>query len=518
MKLNLADYVLSQSTKTQQGKVALVLVDDVGRHQEISYKSLYNDVCCLAAGLQSLGLAKSAVICIQAADVYDFILLFLASNAAGFVPAPLILSLSNEETHSILQDSNAALFFSLTDTPLALPDGLSCRVLSFAEYKTLRGFPFKALQTKTHANDPAFLFYTSGSSGAAKGVLHAQHAILGRKPSLKHWLNIQSNDIVLQTDNLCWTYSMFTGLLDPLCVGATTLVIRASNQAALAEDKISAEKWLAILAYYRVSVLISTPNIFYTLVSSDQFKQFKPSALRQAGAAGASLADEVEQQWRAQLHFSIFIALGMSEISTFISMGPKVPYRKDRLGKIQPGRKVSILPLGEGLEPVGPNTQGMLAIHQDEPGLMIGYVGSYQTERSKYRGEWFLTQDIVSMDSEGYIQYHGRADLLLKIDGGFRVSPIEIEDVLKSHSAVLDAGCDVFFDSKTSANQLIAYIVARDVNQQISDAIYQFLGEHLSDYKIPHYLCYVERLPLTPRNKLNRKELKQLIPLQKYQY
>lgn len=518
MGLNIAEYVLSRHIKMHKNRVAILLVDDVGVHRNITYNMLYQNVCCMMVGLQSFALPKGTVVCIQAADVYDLLVLFLASNAAGLVPSPLLLSLSVAETEYILQDSNAALFFCLTKQtkPIQIPS--SCKVVQFAEYKELSHSPFQTMQTQTDADDAAFLFYTSGSSGSPKGVLHAQHAILGRKPSIEHWLPLEINDIVMQTDNLCWTYSMFTGFLDPLSVGATALIVTLSNQAAMAEDKISPDKWLDIIMHYRVNVIVSTPNIFSSIVTSPRLKTFQNHCLRQAGAAGAFLADEVQQLWISHFDFPIFIALGMSEISTFISMGPQVAYRKDRLGKIQPGRKIAILPIEGGIEPVEVNTQGMLAIHRDELGLMMGYVGSHRSDKSKYRGDWFLTQDLVSMDTDGYIQFHGRADMLLKVDGGFRISPIEVEKILKLHPVVLDAACDAFFDSKTSSNQLIAYIVAEHIDQKTSADIYQFLMKHLSDYKIPHHLWYVESLPLTNRHKINRKNLQKLIPLQKYQY
>ncbi|WP_198009883.1 ANL family adenylate-forming protein [Legionella tunisiensis] len=393
----------------------------------------------------------------------------------------------------------------------------NCQLIPSSDFKQLKSHPFKELHTTTTANDPAFIFYTSGSSGHPKGVLHAQQVILGRKPSLENWLTLIPEDIVMQTDNFCWTYSMFTGLLDPLSVGATAIVLTFSNRSALAENLISPEQWIAIMQYYRVSVLVSTPNIYNSLVTSPCFKYFTNHTLRQAGSAGAFLVDKVQHLWMKQLKLPIFIALGMSEISTFISTGPKVPYHKDRLGKIQPGRKVTLLPIEEGFIPVPINTEGMLAIHKDELGFMIGYVGYERNESYKYRGDWFLTQDIVSMDVDGYIQYHGRADMIMKVDGGFRVSVLEIENQLKLHPTVLDVACTAIFNEKNAANQLIAYIVATQVHQKVAEELSRFLKQHLSDYKVPNYLYFVEHFPLNNRGKIIRTELAKLIPIYRYQ-
>jgi acyl-coenzyme A synthetase/AMP-(fatty) acid ligase len=516
-KLNLTEYLLMQHASTRAEHIAVLLINDVAKHIAVSYQKLYQDVWRLAAGLQSLALPAASIVCIQAEQVYDLLLLFLAANLTGLVPTPLLLGMNAEEVEYILRDSDAQVFFCLTKANNNSQLSMPCRLVLDTEYQNLKNFPFQEIQATTTANDPAFIFYTSGSSGHPKGVMHAQHAILGRQPSLKNWLTLTADDVVMQTDNLCWTYSMFTGFLDPLLVGATAAVVTASNCSSLAEDKITAEKWLALIEYYRINILASTPDIYNTLVTSAAMKQFNNHVLRQAGAAGAFLAQEVQHQWLEHFDFPIFIALGMSEISTFISTGPQVPYHENRLGKIQPGRKVTILPLDSGIETVAVNKSGMLAIHKDELGFMLGYVGQKKNDSSQYRGDWFLTQDIVKMDAEGYIEYHGRADMLIKVDGGFRVSPIEIENVLKLHADVIDVACSAMLDAKAACDRLVLYIVSRKVNEQAANELYQFLVKHLSDYKIPTYFYFVGQLPLNSRGKVIRAKLSELLALQKYQ-
>lgn len=516
-KLNLANYVLQPSLKTRANHLALILVEDIGIDRQFTYAMLYHDVCCLMSGLKTLQLSKGTVICIQAEDVYDLLLLFLAANAIGYVPNLLLLSLTSEEINYILKDSNARVFFCLTQKPAKLQLPTSCQLIDNKNYQSLKNHPFQPMQTTTYAKDAAFIFYTSGSSGYPKGVLHAQQCILGRKASLKNWLTLTAEDKVMQTDNLCWTYSMFTGLLDPLTVGATAVVLMPSQRSATAENKITAKQWLSIIDYYKITVLVSTPNIYNLIVTSPYFKQFINTTLRQAGSAGAFLADAIQQLWTKQVKIPIFIALGMSEISTFISTGPKVPYRKDRLGKIQPGRKITILPINEGLQSVPPNTPGILAIHRAEPGLMIGYLGNKNAIREQYRDGWFLTQDIVSLDNEGYIQYHGRADMIFKVDGGFRVSPIEIENQLKQHPSISEAVCTEFFDKKTASNQLIVYVIAKCFSQELAAELTEFLKKNLSDYKIPNYFYFVQHMPMNSRGKVIRSKLPKLKPLHIYQ-
>jgi acyl-coenzyme A synthetase/AMP-(fatty) acid ligase len=170
----------------------------------------------------------------------------------------------------------------------------------------------------------------------------------------------------------------------------------------------------------------------------------------------------------------------------------------------------------EGVMPVPPGTHGMLASHRDELGLMIGYLHDTAPERH-YRGEWFLTQDLVSQDAEGYIECFGRADLIINVNSGFRVSPLEIEHVLNLHPAVVEAACGVRLDQHTASNQLVAYVVVSEVQSEAASSIVELLKAHLTDYKIPNQLYFVEKLPRNNRNKIIRSALSELIPIKIYE-
>lgn len=503
--LNITEFCLKNQAQQFINKTALIISDAPGKEQIFSYAELYELVSKLTMGLGSLHLAKGTIVAIQASDTLDLILLFLAAIAANLVPVPLLLSLSNDEVNYILHDANVAVFFQLgreQNSNVTLPKG--CRIMQSREYSKLKNFPFQEMHPHTNFKDPAYIFYTSGSSGTPKGVLHAQAAILGRKPSITYWLNLHESDIVMQTDNLCWTYSMNTGLLDPLQVGATAVIFNPSNRSSIAEDKINGETWLQIIQHYGITVMVSTPDIYNTILNCDKLTYYSIPTLRVAGSAGAPLPQVTQERWQAAFQFPIYTALGMSEISTFISTGPSIPLRNNTLGKIQPGRKVTILPLDEGFNTIATNTIGMLAVHRDELGFMLGYIG--QKNKSQYRRKWFLTQDLVSMDPDGYISYYGRADMILKVSGGFRVSPVEIENVLKLHPEVIDAAC-ASISNIDNIDILVAYIVANNPSDDLAKNILQHTATHLSDYKIPQHIYFVSQLPYNSRGKLMRDKL-----------
>lgn len=510
-KFNTTDYCLKPHFLTKPDKIAFRVVDGIDQHQSFTYGELYRIVCNLTAGLKSLQLPKSSVVAIRTDHPLDLLLLFLSGMAADLVVIPTLFSLTKAEFEWILNDSNSSLVFQIGKNKfpsLKLPK--SCQMIEDDQYRSLKEFPSRDLSPSTTLNDPAFIFYTSGSSGKPKGVLHAHHAILGRKPSLKYWLPLNEDDKVLHTDNICWTYSMYTGFLDPLTVGAEAIIYTPSNRTAISEDQIPSTIWVELIKHYHITVLVSSPDFYSSLVQISNFGNASLPSLRMAGSAGAPLSDSIKQKWFDAMKWPIYSAFGMSELTIFICEGPDIPWKKNRIGKIQPGRKVAILPMEEGEDPVSSNTMGMLAIHKTELGFMVGYIGHATNGDAHYRGDWFLTQDLISMDEEGYLTYYGRLDSVLKVGGGFRVSPIEIENILKQCPSIIDAACDVLFDPDTQTDQLVAYLVSPAPSKETAKKAFQLLSQQVSDYKIPHFYYFVEQLPRNNRGKLMRSALKKL--------
>ncbi len=156
--------------------------------------------------------------------------------------------------------------------------------------------------------------------------------------------------------------------------------------------------------------------------------------------AGETPPPGLFEEWTARTGRALYEALGMSEISTYISTGPDVPRKPGTVGKPQPGRRVAILGLEGGTEPLPAGEEGLLAVHRSDPGLMLGYWNRPEEEAAVYRGDWFVGGDIAAMDADGYVSHRGRANDLMKALG-YRVSPLEVEAVLLQHPAVAEVAC-----------------------------------------------------------------------------
>ncbi|MEP2746368.1 class I adenylate-forming enzyme family protein, partial [Bauldia litoralis] len=198
-------------------------------------------------------------------------------------------------------------------------------------------------------------------------------------------------------------------------------------------------------------------------------------------------------------------SLGMSECSTFISSGPQVPVRPSSAGKPQQTRRIAVLPVDAGDQPLAPGETGLLAIHRTDPGLMLGYWNRPDETAATTRGDWFVGGDLAAFDDDGYVWYHGRADDIMNA-GGFRVSPLEVETALADCPGVAEvAVTEHRIDDTLSV--IAAFVVKRPDHALDADAVLAHAGGRLAAYKRPRQVFFVDTLPRNVNGKLQRRAL-----------
>ncbi len=467
-RLNLARYCLAGKPAE---KTALIVAGPSPEHWR--YGRLEEAVLRLSHGLRSMGVEAGERLYIRMGNSLDYALLFFAANAAGALPIPASPMLTPREVAYLMSHSGAR--FLAWDGVLDLPDMDGVRILTPDDISVLKQAPI-GTYADTAASDPAYLIFTSGTSGTPKGVLHAQRAIWGRRPMYQGWYGLTASDVMLHTGAFNWTYTLGTGLCDPFANGATSVVYTGARDDAV---------WARLIAQHGVTIMASVPGIYRHLLRAG----FQAgSSLRHGLTAGEALARPIRDGWREQTGLDLYEALGMSEISTYISSSPTVPVRPGSPGKAQKGRSVCIL------------ENGQLAVHRSDPGLMLRYWGE-----DPLTGEWFATGDMAEIDADGYVWYHGRGDDLMNA-GGFRVSPLEVEGILLQHPDVAEAGVREWAVSDT-ASIIAAFIVPHAGKTPSEDAVLAFARDRLAAYKCPKQIWFVSALPRTANGKLIRKAL-----------
>jgi acetyl-CoA synthetase len=501
------------------GARAAVIVDDDARGvRQHTYASLADASARFHAALRSLDVAREARVLVRLPNCLAYATVFLGAMKRGAVPVPTSTQLTADEVRFLADDSGAAVLVTDAATWTSMRGMLAERaalrhvVLADASPADVPASPRLALHAldallaaadpqvaveDTAADDPAYLVYTSGTTSWPKGVLHAHRALLGRQPASTYWFDfLPGGDRVLHAGKYNWTYTLGTGLMDPLFRGHTTIVCEGSTDAAL---------WPARIARHAATTFIAVPTVYRQILQKTAAGAADVPSLRHCMSAGEQLPEEVLLDWRARFRQEIYEGLGMTECSYYLCETRARPIRPGSAGFVQPGHDVRVLdPTSLAEVPVG--EEGMLCVRRDDPNLLLRYWNRPEETAAAFRGDWFLTGDWARLDADGYVWFLGRRDDVIK-SFGYRVSPHEVERVLREHPDVVDAGA-VGEAVATGKTLVAAYVVLRPGATLDPDVVREWARTHLAGYKAPKVVYVADELPRTRNGKLRRQALR----------
>jgi acyl-coenzyme A synthetase/AMP-(fatty) acid ligase len=483
---NLAGYVLAHAEKTPE-KVALAVVGPHGA-ERWSYARLEAAVRGLAAGLAGMGLAPGSRILLRLGNGVEFPIGYLGAIAAGLVPVPTSALLTRPEITALAAEIEPAAI--LAGPNVALPDDCDAPILDLPGQRAL----YERAPAGYEMGDPerpAYIVYTSGTSGRPRGVIHAHRAVWARRMMWEGWYDLREDDRLLHAGAFNWTYTLGTGLLDPWAAGATALIPAPGVRPA---------QLPLLLKRFDATIFAAAPGVYRQMLR--EVPHVVLPRLRHGLSAGEKLPEATRAAWHEATGTMVYEALGMSECSTFISGSPARPAPLPSSGYPQPGRRIAVL--GPDKAPVARGEAGQLAVARRDPGLMLGYLKAEDETRARLHGEWFLTGDMVEMAENGAITYLGRADDMLNA-GGVRVSPLEVERALHDHPAIHEvAATEITIKADTT---VIAAFYTGEATDEA--ALRAFAAERLARYKQPRLYIHMEALPKNPNGKLNRRLIRQ---------
>jgi len=496
---NAAAYCLSASAQAHPDKTALIVVSDplsLEPAERWSFAQLHDAVQRLAAGFKHMGLQPGERVMLRLGNHSSFPLIFFATIAAGGIAVPTSSQLTNREARFIAEDCGAR--FVCTSADLKLDDvAKGCTQLLDDDIRDLMSCEDLADYAHTHADDPAYIVYTSGATSAPKGVLHAHRAVWARRMMFEGWYGLSETDRMLHAGAFNWTYTLGAGLMDPWAVGACTIIYNGDKDPGV---------WPRLAAEHQATLFAAVPSLYRQMLKYADHIGEGFAHLRHGLTAGEKLSESVRENWQSVTGKPLFEALGMSECSTYASSSPTVAVKPGFTGRPQKGRRVAILNLDEGsTQTVALNEAGLLALHKDDPGLMLGYWKQDSQTQAAFRGDWFLTGDLALLDEDGYLQYLGRADDLMNAQG-YRVSPQDIEDVLVHHPAVHECACTEI-RVRGDLSIIGAFIVTHANAQPSVQDLTAYATERLAAYKMPKQFIFVDALPHSATGKVLRREL-----------
>ncbi|WP_333827929.1 class I adenylate-forming enzyme family protein [Pararhodobacter sp.] len=488
---NMAAYVLAAGAATPD-KIALQVLRLTGA-ERWSYAALIRAVRGIGTGFVQAGFRPGDRVLMRLGNTVDFPLAFLGAIAAGLVPVPTSAQLTAPEITAMAAQLDPALL--VAGPGIALP-AHPAPVITAETLQLWQALP----PCDWHMGSPdrlGYMIFTSGSSGRPRAVMHAHRAVWARRMMWKGWYGLTAQDRLLHAGAFNWTYTLGTGLMDPWAIGATALIPDAGVEPA---------QLALLLKRFDATIFAAAPGVYRQML---RMPLLPLPGLRHGLSAGEKLAEPVRNAWVEATGTAIYEALGMSEVSTYVSASPERLAPEGTAGYPQPGRRIAVL--GEDGAPVPRGTGGELAVGADDPGLFLGYWRAEEETRARLHDGWFHTGDTVLMEEDGAIRYLGRDDDMLNA-GGFRVSPMEVERAFDAHPGVQESAA-VELPVRAGVS-VIGLFYIPSATPPDEDTLAAHAAATLARYKQPRLFIPVDTLPRGANNKLNRRLLRESWPAQ----
>ncbi len=482
----------------------------------LTYAELEITTRQFAGALQAAGIGRERRILLLLQDTIDFPIAFWGALRAGVVPIPINTLLTPETIAYLLHDSRAAgvvvsagLAASLpADTPphviVSKPDG--------SRHPTLANDSWTGLQAFLASGDPAtpavaaspdevaFWLYSSGSTGAPKGVRHVHSSLRFTAETYgARVLQIGPDDVMFSAAKAFHAYGLGNSLTFSQSVGATTMLL---------PGRPTPEAVLDMMRTHNPTLFGGVPTLYAALLANPYITPGAGShRLRRCISAGEALPADIGSRWKSIVGVDILDGIGSTEmLHIFLSNRPD-DIRYGTSGKPVPGYDARVV--DEHDRPVPHGEAGELVVRGDS--AADGYWNQRAKTRRAFQGEWTYTGDTYTRDAEGYFRFQGRRDEMLKV-GGVWVSPFEVEEALISHPAVLEAAVIGRAD-RDSLIKPKAFVILRETASGTDELVTE-LQAHVKDrigvWKYPRWIEFVESLPKTATGKIQRFRLREV--------
>jgi acetyl-CoA synthetase len=510
-RFNIAEACCDVWARREPERLALRAVGADGEVRDWRYGELARASRRLANALAGHGIGRGDRVAVLLPQVPEALLTHLAAYRLGAVVVPLFTLFGEDGLAYRLRDSGAKAVVTNGQNlgkVLAIRDGLPDLGSIFATdareagvaafWQEIGRAADSGAAVATAAEDPAFISYTSGTTGSPKGALHAHRVLIGHMPGIEvtHERLGQAGDALWTPADWAWMGGLTNVLMPGLCLGVPVVAWRLA--------KFDPERAVAMMA---------TTGVRNTFLPPTALKLMRRAGvrsvpgLRSVTSGGEALGEGLLDWGREVFGLTINEFYGQTECNMVLGNAASVmPVRPGSAGRAVPGHAVAIL--DEDGAPAAPGVPGEIAVRGPDPVMFLGYWNAPERTAEKFAGPWLRTGDEAVMDEDGYVHFRARNDDVIT-SSGYRIGPGEVEDCLAGHPGVALAAV-VGVPDPIRSEAIKAFVVLRDGvgTDGMAEALIARVRTRLSPHLAPRDIAFVAALPMTATGKIRRRALR----------
>ena len=513
--------IIDRYAKECPEKRALVWCDDNGGEKTFTFADISVESKRAAYFLSAAGIKKGDAVMLILRRRYEFWILMPALHRIGAIVVPATDQLLQKDIEYRTNAADIKMIISYenpliqTEIEKAMPSSKTVKTLVtvgseregwvnfHSEYeKCTAEFPRPVGEAATNNEDPMLMYFTSGTSGYPKMVLHNFVYPIGHIITAKYWHGVVDDGLHLTVAETGWAKATWGKLYGQWICGTAIFVYDMTS--------FKPDKMLQKISQYGVTTFCAPPTVYRYLIRQDLSKYDLSSVVR-CTTAGEALNGEVYNKFHQFTGQKIFEGYGQSESAIIAGNFLNEPVKPGSMGKASPAYEVEIVdPNGK---PVATGEVGELVIHVDGEysfGLLTGYYRDVALTADAFDGGVYHTGDTVYQDEDNYIWFVGRKDDIIK-SSGYRISPFEVESVLQQHPSVMECAVTGVEDAKRgqAVKATIVLSPGFEASHELEIELFDFVKHETALYKCPRIIEFVKELPKTISGKIRRVEIRE---------
>lgn len=513
--------IIDRYAKECPEKRALVWCDDNGGEKTFTFADISVESKRAAYFLSASGIKKGDAVMLILRRRYEFWILMPALHRIGAIVVPATDQLLQKDIEYRTNAAEIKMIISYenpiiqSEIEKAMPASKTVKTLVtvgserkgwvnfHTEYeKCTAEFPRPVGEAATNNEDPMLMYFTSGTSGYPKMVLHNFVYPIGHIITAKYWHGVVDDGLHLTVAETGWAKATWGKLYGQWICGTAIFVYDMTS--------FKPDKMLQKISQYGVTTFCAPPTVYRYLIRQDLSKYDLSSVVR-CTTAGEALNGEVYNKFHQFTGQKIFEGYGQSESAIIAGNFLNEPVKPGSMGKASPAYEVEIVdPNGK---PVAAGEVGELVIHVDREysfGLLTGYYRDVALTADAFDGGVYHTGDTVYQDEDNYIWFVGRKDDIIK-SSGYRISPFEVESVLQQHPSVMECAVTGVEDAKRgqAVKATIVLSPGFEASHELEIELFDFVKHETALYKCPRIIEFVKELPKTISGKIRRVEIRE---------